>query len=104
MLNGETGDRVFATRSGLPLTTRNAYRDIKMRLCSSGVGGAHTHPHAFRHCFAVTYIRRGGDIYRLSRLLGHASITTTQRYLRSMGVDAIHEGHQRFTPLSPLRA
>lgn len=65
----------------------------------AGVVGPQIHPQAFRHCFAVTYIRRGGDIYRLSRLLGHASITTTQRYLRSMGVDTINEGHQRLSPL-----
>jgi integrase/recombinase XerD len=104
MLKGATADPVFPTYSGLRLTTRNAYRDIKALCGAAGVTGAHVHPHTFRHCFAVTYIRRGGDIYRLSRLLGHASITTTQRYLRSMGVDAIHEGHQRFTPLSPLRA
>ncbi len=54
------------------------------------------------HCFAVTYVARGGDIYKLSRLLGHASMTTTQRYLRSMGFDTINEGHQRLSPLSPL--
>ena len=102
LLKGATADPVFATRSGLRITFRNAYRDIKAVCERAGVIGAHIHPHAFRHCFAVTYIRRGGDIYRLSRLLGHASITTTQRYLRSMGVDTINEGHQRLSPLTPL--
>jgi integrase/recombinase XerD len=77
----------------------NAYRDIKTLCRSAGVVGAHIHPHAFRHCFAVTYVRRGGDIYRLSRLLGHASITTTQRYLRSMGIEHLKEGHEQFSPL-----
>jgi len=103
LLKAITGDPVFATRSGLPLTPRNAYRDIKAVCAAAGVSATHIHPHAFRHCFAVTYIRRGGDIYRLSRLLGHASITTTQRYLRSMGFDAISEGHQRLTPLTPTQ-
>ena len=99
---GAKSGPVFATRSGLRLTSRNAYRDIKAVCGQAGVVGSHIHPHAFRHCFAVTYIRRGGDIYRLSRLLGHASITTTQRYLRSMGADTINEGHQRLSPLTPL--
>jgi integrase/recombinase XerD len=102
LLKSTTHDAVFATRSGLRLSFRNAYRDIKAVCKLAGVVGAHIHPHAFRHCFAVTYVRRGGDIYRLSRLLGHASITTTQRYLRSMGVDTINEGHQRLSPLSPV--
>ncbi len=102
LLKSTTTDAVFATRSGLRPTFRNAYRDIKAVCQLAGVVGAQIHPHAFRHCFAVTYIRRGGDIYRLSRLLGHASITTTQRYLRSMGVDTINEGHRRLSPLSPF--
>src|SRR5688572_16251308 len=67
LLKGATFDPVFPTYSGLRLTTRNAYRDIKTACAAAGVTGAHIHPQAFRHCFAVTYIRRGGDIYRLSR-------------------------------------
>jgi hypothetical protein len=33
---------------------------------------------------SAPYIRNGGDIYRLSRILGHTQISTTQLYLRSM--------------------
>ena len=91
---------VFCTRTGQRLGARNVYRDIKAVCQQAGVSGPHVHPHAFRHCFAVTYIRNGGDIYRLSRILGHASISTTQIYLRSMGIDVIGEGHDRLTPLN----
>jgi len=59
-------------------------------------------PHAFRHCFAVSYIRRGGDIYRLSRILGHASISTTQLYLRSMGIEHLRENHDTFSVLTAM--
>jgi integrase/recombinase XerD len=90
----------FSTRTGRRLTARNVYRDIKAVCQRAGVSGAHVHPHAFRHCFAVMYVRNGGDIYRLSRILGHASISTTQIYLRSMGIDVISEGHDRLTPLN----
>ena len=91
---------VFCTRLGYRLTSRNVYRDVKTVCQQAGVSGSHVHPHAFRHCFAVTYVRNGGDIYRLSRILGHASISTTQIYLRSMGIDVISEGHDRLTPLN----
>jgi len=37
--------------------------------------------HGLRHLFAVTYLQRGGDIYDLQRILGHASIKTTELYL-----------------------
>jgi integrase len=32
---------------------------------------------------AVHYMQQGGDVYKLSRLLGHENITTTERYLRA---------------------
>lgn len=37
--------------------------------------------HDLRHLFAVTYLQRGGNIYDLQRILGHASIKTTELYL-----------------------
>lgn len=91
---------LFATRNGSRLSYRNTYRDIKVLCAKAGVVGEHVHPHAFRHCFAVTYIRKGGDIYRLSRILGHTSISTTQIYLRSMGIEQIGENHSSLSPLS----
>ena len=90
----------FCTSSGHKLSYRNTFRDIKLLCKKAGVTGAHVHPHAFRHCFATTYIRRGGDIYRLSRVLGHTSISTTQIYLRSMGIEQIGENHSSLSPLS----
>lgn len=37
--------------------------------------------HDLRHLFAVTYLRQGGNIYRLQKILGHTSIKTTEIYL-----------------------
>jgi integrase/recombinase XerD len=99
---GMASPTFFCTRSGSALSYRNTYRDLKHLCRKAGVEGEHIHPHAFRHKFAVTYIRRGGDIYRLSRILGHASLTTTQIYLRSMGVEEIGEKHSALTPLARL--
>lgn len=99
-LKKSTGRYVFCTRSGGRLNYRNAYRDVQTICHSRGVVA---HPHAFRHCFAVTYIRNGGDIYKLSRILGHTSITTTSLYLRSMGLETLREGHEQLSPLATLR-
>jgi integrase/recombinase XerD len=84
---------VFSTRDGERLQYRNIARDIKGLATAAGLKGVRVHPHAFRHYFAVSYIRAGGDLYRLSRILGHSSLTTTQIYLRSMGVEHLREGH-----------
>jgi integrase len=43
--------------------------------------------HRLRHTFATNYVRHGGDIVRLSIVLGHTQITTTQRYLHLVTAD-----------------
>ena len=60
---------VFGTGTTTRICYRNVYRDIKNVCAQAGVTGAHVRPHCFRHAFAVSYIRNGGDIYRLSRIL-----------------------------------
>jgi integrase len=40
--------------------------------------------HDLRHKFAVDYLRRGGNIYDLQRILGHSSIKTTELYLEHL--------------------
>lgn len=91
---------IFCCQNGHRLAYRNAYRDIS-RLCGAvGITGKHVHPHSLRHAFACSYIRQGGDIYRLSRILGHCSVSTTQLYLRSMGVEHLAEDHR--SPLARL--
>jgi integrase/recombinase XerD len=93
---------VFSTDDGERLSYRNAYRDLKAVCRLAGVRGPHVRPHCVRHYFAVSYLRAGGDIYRLSRILGHTSIATTQLYLRSMGLEHLQEGHAKYSPLGRL--
>ena len=54
--------------------------------------------HRLRHTFATNYLRHGGDIVRLSMVLGHTQITTTQRYLHLM-TDDLSSHHQRVSIL-----
>jgi len=96
---GGSGPYLFCARTGSRLMYRNVYRGIQALVKKVGIK-THCHPHLFRHQFAASYIRQGGDIYRLSRLLGHTSVSTTQLYLRSMGIEDIRAGQDRLTPLS----
>ena len=102
-LSRSEGRYVLGTKRDRQWSRRNAYRDLTA-LCRTtlGITAARVNPHAFRHCFAVSYIRNGGDIYRLSRILGHTSISTTQVYLRSMGIEHLAEGHAKYSPLGRL--
>jgi site-specific recombinase XerD len=44
-------------------------------------------PNNFRHAFAAHSMKNGLDVFRLSRILGHTNIATTQIYLRSLGIE-----------------
>jgi integrase/recombinase XerD len=46
--------------------------------------GVRVSAHTCRHTFAVGWLQAGGDIYRLSRLMGHGSVAITERYLQAM--------------------
>ena len=57
--------------------------------------------HRLRHTFATNYLRHGGDIVRLSMVLGHSQIATTQRYLHLLTED-LTASHHRVSILNRL--
>src|SRR3546814_8085186 len=69
---------------------RNMLRDI-VKLCRVVGISKRVHIHLTRHTFACHFMRNGGSIYTLSRLLGHSSISTTQTYVRGLGVGDFQE-------------
>ncbi|MBO6066282.1 MAG: tyrosine-type recombinase/integrase [Lachnospiraceae bacterium] len=70
---------IFVNQKGLPLSSRG----ISFILSEySGVKGTnhHVNPHALRHTFATAMISNGADVRLVQEMLGHSSISTTQRY------------------------
>lgn len=47
----------------------------------AGIDANAVTPHARRHTLAIRALRDGADIVAVAKLLGHASVATTQRYL-----------------------
>jgi integrase len=58
-------------------------------------GAGDVHAHRFRHTFAIGFLRAGGDIYTLSRLLGHSTLAMTSKYLRALKAEEAADDHVR---------
>lgn len=50
-------------------------------------------PHKWRHTFATTFIKNGGDLETLRLLLGHSNLKTTQKYLHLSRNDIVQNYH-----------
>jgi integrase/recombinase XerC len=70
---------LFLNRRGGRLTGRSVARRIEGWTLAAGLP-RHVHPHVLRHCFATHLLGNGADLRGIQELLGHASLSTTQRY------------------------
>jgi site-specific recombinase XerD len=94
------GDLVFPTRSGIQSSQGNVGRDVRLLGQRVGITGVRFSPHTFRHTFAVSYLRAGGNVLYLQRILGHSSLEMTNRYTRSLGIDDLSAVHSKLSLLS----
>jgi len=75
----EPTKKLFINQKGMPLSN-GGLRYILNRYTGAEGTNRHVNPHAFRHTFATTMLNNGADVRMVQEMLGHSSISTTQRY------------------------
>jgi integrase/recombinase XerC len=93
---GEFPEPVFINRFGKRITERSIRRILDKYVVNSGLMKK-LGPHSFRHSFATHMMEAGADLRSVQELLGHESLSTTQKYT-SIGAGRLMEVYDKAHP------
>ena len=94
--SGDSQPALFLNQTGSRLTARSVARIVKRYALLLG-GDTGLHPHSFRHAFATHLLSDGADLRAIQELLGHARLSTTQKYTH-INVKQLMEVYDRSHP------
>lgn len=98
--NAPLNEPLFTTTQGEEMDRDRLLKQIHGIGRRAGVEDAH--PHRFRHTFAITYLRNGGDPWSLQVMLGHSTMDMVRRYLAIAQAD-LDRVHRTASPVDNWR-
>ena len=78
--NGITKGPVFISKFNKPIDTTYIHRELKTIAGQARIKKSKVHAHAFRHLFAIQYMKKNNNALSLADILGHSSLETTRIY------------------------
>ena len=94
-------DALFISRKGMPISIPGVRWIIARYAEQSGLG-KNIHPHSLRHSFATHLVNSGCDVRIVQEMLGHSSLSTTQRYTH-VSVEGLKKVYARAHPHGRVR-
>jgi site-specific recombinase XerD len=92
---------VFLNREGKPLKRGMVEQMMKRYGQKAKLIGIRCSPHTLRHTAAISFLRNGGDLFSLQRILGHSSLEMTRRYCAVTDID-VKRIHTTASPVDNL--
>lgn len=92
---------VFLTQTGRPLNVRHMQKIMTYYGQKAELAGVRCSPHTLRHTAAIFFLRNGGDVFSLQRMLGHASLEMTRRYCELAETD-VKKAHVMASPVDNM--
>jgi site-specific recombinase XerD len=95
-------NNLFLTRDSMPLAPNRIQSIIETYANKAGIQGVRASPHTFRHTFAICYLRNGGDVFTLQRILGHETLDMVRNYV-ALAQSDLQAAHLRCSPVDNLK-
>ncbi|MRR15652.1 MAG: tyrosine recombinase XerC [Deltaproteobacteria bacterium] len=95
-LADSSGGALFLNSRGKRITTRSIARIVDAAMMKSGIGRKIS-PHALRHSFATHLLSAGADLRSIQEMLGHESLSTTQKYT-AVNINRLMEVYDKAHP------
>jgi integrase/recombinase XerC len=95
-IHGIEGEPFFLNQKGGRISTRSIARIVDKAAAQSGIGRKIS-PHALRHSFATHLLSAGADLRSIQEMLGHESLSTTQKYT-AVDIDRLMEVYDKAHP------